>query len=760
MKKFNKYLYIFTFVLFFVLSINNVFATTITATVDDAEGIFVRGDASTKNTSIGYLKYGTSITLVSTTKIPSTDSNCNNWYQIYYNGSSNRYVCSALVVVDSVASVNSIGYYTTATWGYRINENYATVRKGPAISYANIENIFLGTNIKKNSCSNGWCNITYYGTKTGYVKASLISSYDEITAYDKEYYDELRNASFPESYLPFLTYLHKKYPNWIFKKITMKKTFNTVVDSEENKNALPDPPTQYKLSTTKRENPNWYTTKSSVDAVYIDPRTYLTEKNIFAFEDARYDSEFPNLQIIQSLFEGTYLAGKVDALSEGITTETYPVKEEYDAAVANITKTYIDYFMDAGIKNSVSPVHLAARAKQEGMTVATYAAVSGKSNLTYNGKSVNGYYNFYNINAFQDNYTSSSVTRGLAYSAMYTLGADNSYGKPWNTRKKAIYGGAQWIDENYVGEGQYTTYFQKFDISPSSKSSYTNQYMTNIIAPASESLSTYESRTETNIMNTAFVFSIPVFSDLPTAFTMLQPIGDTENSLSNLTLNGTTISNFDTDIVEYIQYVPSSTTSIVLAATAKSAKATITGTGTISLTNNEQEVLINVTSEVGITKTYKITIKKATSTITEATPIDELIVNVAVKFSNNYLTGIEEKTTTTSLTELINSAAPTATINITNKNNTTKSGDLATGDKVTITNGNNSKTYSIVIKGDNNGDGKVTIIDLLRVQKHILGSSILTNDYYNACDTNYDGKVTIIDLLRVQKHILGIIKIK
>ena len=83
------------------------------------------------------------------------------------------------------------------------------------------------------------------------------------------------------------------------------------------------------------------------------------------------------------------------------------------------------------------------------------------------------------------------------------------------------------------------------------------------------------------------------------------------------------------------------------------------------------------------------------------------------------------------------------------------SGNVGTGDTLVISNGSTSISYKIVIYGDNNGDGKVSIVDLLRVQKEILGSSSLSSYDSKASDTNKDGSVDVVDLLRVQKQILG-----
>ena len=65
------------------------------------------------------------------------------------------------------------------------------------------------------------------------------------------------------------------------------------------------------------------------------------------------------------------------------------------------------------------------------------------------------------------------------------------------------------------------------------------------------------------------------------------------------------------------------------------------------------------------------------------------------------------------------------------------------------------KHHQLSIHGDVNSDGTVNIQDLLRIQKHILGSINLGGSEYYASDVNADGTVNIQDLLRVQKYLLG-----
>ena len=87
------------------------------------------------------------------------------------------------------------------------------------------------------------------------------------------------------------------------------------------------------------------------------------------------------------------------------------------------------------------------------------------------------------------------------------------------------------------------------------------------------------------------------------------------------------------------------------------------------------------------------------------------------------------------------------------------SGNLVTGDIVTITGTIEDKSFTISVTGDINGDGNVTVLDLLRCQKHILKTISLGGAQNFASDTNFDGKINVLDMLKIQKHILGTSKL-
>ncbi|MEG2447485.1 MAG: dockerin type I repeat-containing protein [Bacilli bacterium] len=88
----------------------------------------------------------------------------------------------------------------------------------------------------------------------------------------------------------------------------------------------------------------------------------------------------------------------------------------------------------------------------------------------------------------------------------------------------------------------------------------------------------------------------------------------------------------------------------------------------------------------------------------------------------------------------------------------TISGDtVVTGSNLTINlNGQSILTYQIAVIGDNSGDGKVTMSDVIRLRKHLADIDLLTGINLTASDVNKDSNVTMSDVIRLRKHLAGI----
>lgn len=137
-------------------------------------------------------------------------------------------------------------------------------------------------------------------------------------------------------------------------------------------------------------------------------------------------------------------------------------------------------------------------------------------------------------------------------------------------------------------------------------------------------------------------------------------------------------------------------------------------------------------------------------------PISTIVTSSGYKYSANYITGISVGSTVNDVKNAIESIAGTNTVVIKNSNNdVVNDGIIGTGFQVIINNSQNEETLKVIINGDISGDGIINALDLLQVQKSILGTYTLSDVYALAGDTSDDGVINALDLLQIQKHILG-----
>ena len=276
--------------------------------------------------------------------------------------------------------------------------------------------------------------------------------------------------------------------------------------------------------------------------------------------------------------------------------------------------------------------------------------------------------------------------------------------------------------------------------------------MTDIRSPYSASSSSYDSYHKNNLLETAFKFVIPVYDDMPEA-SYLPAAGNPNHHLKELKVNGTSVNNFNHEVNEYTFYVRSGATSVTIEATPVNKNATLAGVGTIMLTGDTTISNIEVTAENGAKNVYTINIVKSGSI--EMAP-DEIIDASALKKNGSYVSGLSFGSTVEHLSSLIKETSIGASVSVKTSGGKDKTtGILATGDVITVTNGTATSDYTLVIYGDTSGDGEVTILDLLQVQKHILGYTTLNASFNIAGDVSKDTEITILDLLKIQKHILG-----
>src|SRR5574344_1311799 len=116
---------------------------------------------------------------------------------------------------------------------------------------------------------------------------------------------------------------------------------------------------------------------------------------------------------------------------------------------------------------------------------------------------------------------------GYVCSSYITSDLTDIYDRPWNTPKKAIIGGAKWIANGYINNGQFTSYLKKFNENPDNGNLYNHEYQTNIAAPYQEALSSYKAYSANNMMELNFTFNIPVYENMADSY--LNPTGMSVN---------------------------------------------------------------------------------------------------------------------------------------------------------------------------------------------------------------------------------------
>ncbi len=512
----------------------------------------------------------------------------------------------------------------------------------------------------------GNSNATWYAVKFDYAAREYTGYVAKACMYDVKTYSYSDDAAFeesisdfPESYKPYLRNLHAMHPNWTFKADYTGLDWEASAEAESEKGTSAISYLYPSLIFKDSMNPNgiivdgtsWYAPAKDAVKYYMDPRNFLTEKNIFMFQSLSYNASEDSS--VQALLDGTFMAGSF--------TEN------------GVTKTYAQAFIEAGKEANVSAVHLASRAIQE-------VGVNGSSASSGTVSGYEGYYNFYNIGATSgvDNYL-----KGLEY-------AKN---QGWNSIQKAITGGAKFIGSSYISIGQDTIYFQKFNVSSyRTRTEYTHQYQTNIMAPESESANIYTSNKESGKLDNNYTFIIPVYNNRPdTAFKV-------------------------------------SRTDTVGGSTTPSVPDSNQGG------NNSSEDSGNSGSEE----------QKPSLTA------EEILNKTGYKIVNGYFTKVTLGQDVSSIRSYLESLG--AEVYITDKNLNFKfTGKISTEDLITI----NDKRYEVAVYGDASGDGNVTIKDLLYIQKYLLGSQKLTESNKEAADVSHDGSITIKDLLLVQKYLLG-----
>lgn len=614
------------------------------------------------------------------------------------------------------------------------------VRQGPSTSDRILTKVQGGQALTVLDQPNSqWYHVqfTQGGTAyTGYVHADYVSIINTGTpdpgpSGDSDFESYLTAQGFPETYKPYLRSLHAKHPEWKFVAMQTGLDWNTVIENERNK------PGQIKnLIWTSGSAPhynwretevgyswvadtwypydgtNWFAASRDIVAYYMDPRGYLDETYIFAFEQLSYDPAIHNQAGVEAILAGTFMA---------------------NACPVNDNRTYSAILMEAAAAYNVSPYHLASRMRQEMGTTAGVNATGTSPNYP-------GIFNFFNVGSV-DSAGGGAVNKGLAWASI-----SGSYGRPWNSAYKAIMGGSQFIGSSYINRGQDTLYTQKFNVT--STGTYGHQYMTNVQAPSTESSSICRAYKANGLINSALVFKIPVYLNMPEG-TAGKPAdsGSPNNWLRSLEVSGYALTpSFDGGVIEYSLIVGNETGSVNVTAAAVNGNARIQGTGTISLSVGTNRIPITVTAQNGSIRTYNLTIVRKDS--------GGGVPGVTTKFhiEGNRLSGIGAGMNA----DAVAAGITGGNVTVYHSDGTTiNAGTVGTGNIVTVSDGTSTVSYTVIIYGDVLGNGSIGVGDLVVTKKSLLGLGQLSSAQTTAADVDRDGDVTIRDLVMIKKHILG-----
>lgn len=597
-----------------------------------------------------------------------------------------------------------------------------------------------------------YLNGDYY---RGYVTSEYVTV-DKRNDYkpDADFEEYLDSQGFPDSYKDGLRQLHAQYPNWVFVADHNGKDWSDVL---ENQNVIGRSLTYGSAKSswksvadgcydwesgqyTQLDSGGWVQASSALVEYALDPRNFLNADNIFMFENLSFDSSLQDESGLESMVDGTFMENSSHDLT-------------YDGR----NYTYITGLLLAGQESGVSPYHLASRILQEQGNSGYGSSISGIQS------GYRGYYNYYNIGAYASGGLT-AVQNGLKYASR----TDDETLRPWNTRMKSIIGGAIYLGKSYINRGQNTLYYEKFDMTGRG-----HQYMTNVLAPRSESVKSAQGYSDSNKNNIAFIFRIPVYENMPENVCEI-PTGDgsPNNRLSDLYVDGYSLTpTFSLYKTEYSLIVDYDTSSVYVGGSTLDSSADVSGLGYHDLSVGSNDITITVMAANGDNQDYTITVVRqdkepdpTPEPDPEPTPDPEPDVaypgfstTLSVDEDEKYISGLTVSGYVQDVLDKIDNYNG-AYSKILNKNGNEKDGLVGTGDILITYNssGEEVSRYEIVIYGDVNGDGEIDLFDFAQIKRSILGIADPSGVYWKAADCNRDGELDLFDFAMVKRYILGV----
>ena len=438
----------------------------------------------------------------------------------------------------------------------------------------------------------------------------------------------------------------------------------------------------------------------------MDPRNSLNEESVF---------QFKSLEIADASYDDIARACIGTFLNNG----------ECVAAILEASQAY-----------NINAFYLVAK-------ILTEQGTNG-STLS-NGVTVNGgvYYNLFNIGAYGNK--TEIISNGANYAAS----------QGWNSRRASILGGAQTVKDNYIGKGQNTCYYQKYNVVNAQSGLYSHQYAQNILAAENEGrkFKSYYNVNGSIIGNHTFI--IPLYNGMPST-AVSRPSTATKNSIT-----------YETGIITANGGVKvrcgEGTSSEQIGSIAQNATVKIIARGSREVSGYVWDLVIS--DSTGI---YGYVARNYIATTGSGSNSGD---NSATEYSES-----SQNTTTTT-----NTSTPTTTTD-TEGSKMKISGDsllissgctlddvkneypyiviLDTSGAVTARLGTgymaliNGGSYKLVKKGDVNGDGEVNVSDIISILNHIKKTNVITDEAkLEAAAVSGEAQITVTDVVKELNYI-------
>lgn len=565
---------------------------------------------------------------------------------------------------------------------------------------------------------------------------------------------------------------------------------------------------------------NWWYASSDAIGYYMDPRNYLNEKNIFTFESLSYESSFQTIGVIDKILGGSFMPGIYNKYSEDSYTNAFiTAAETYDVSPVHLASRILQ---EQGINGSIAS--LGNPFTYNGQTYSGYfnfynikatgvnPAVQGlvwamggvdHSGTSYNRpwdspyKSILGgakflsedyisigqntlYFQKFDVSRSNGHYThqymqnlTAPLSEGVeTYSSYSEIGGlleeslvfvipvydnmpEDRVDAPSNKSPNNYLNSIK-IDNEEIEGFAYDKLEYEIEVSSNLSSVDITGNTINSIACISGTgtITLEDGENKIQLVVTAENGNKRTYTIIINRQSKEEDIVlSSTNNLKSLSIDKIDF-EFSKDTLEYNLETSFEVDNISISYELEDNTASVETSKEVELIVGLNKVNIVVTAEDGTKKTYTLNI------IRKEIGISEVLNKSGVKHNNNYIYGINIDTIVDSLINNIKSISDSISVVIKDKDDKIKTGVFATGDKVTINNGIESKTYEILIYGDVNGDSLIDKLDYLAVLRHYYKYKEYTGVYKEAADVNRDDIIDKLDYLAVLRDYYGYKKIE